>query len=67
MQLSADAAREARNAYQREYNARNRERRNEYQRAWRAENREKVKAYNVAYWTRKAAKENGEDVTEKGR
>lgn len=67
MQLSADAAREARNAYQREYNARNREKRNEYARAWRAANRDKVRAYNAAYWTRKAAKNNGEDVTEERR
>lgn len=69
MQLSADAAqaaREARNAYQREYNARNKEKRNEYARAWRAANRDKVRAYNAAYWTRKAAK-NGENVTEERR
>lgn len=70
MQLSADAAqaaREARNAYQREYNARNKEKRNEYARAWRAANRDKVRAYNAAYWTRKAAKDNGENVTEERR
>jgi len=70
MQLSADAAqaaKEARKAYQRDYYARTKEQRRAYTNAWRAANKDKVRAYNAAYWTRKAAKENGEDVTEKGR
>ena len=65
MQLSADAAqaaREARKAYQREYYARTKEQRRAYTNAWRAANRDKVRAYNAAYWARKAAKD-GEDVT----
>ena len=56
MQLTQEqeqAAREARNAYQRDYNARNREKQREYARSWRAANRDKVKAYNAAYWARK--------------
>lgn len=47
------AAREARNAYQREYRAKNPEKQREYQRSWRARNKDKVRAYNAAYWARK--------------
>ena len=54
MQLTQEqAAKEARNAYQRAYNARNREKQREYQRSWRAANKDKVRAYNAAYWARK--------------
>ncbi len=69
MQLSQDAAKaakEARKAYMREYYARTKEQRKAYANAWRAANKDKVRTYNMAYWTRKAAKWNGE-VTEKGR
>ena len=56
MQLTQEqeqAAREARNTYQREYRAKNPEKQREYQRDWRARNKDKVKAYNAAYWARK--------------
>ena len=42
-----EAARQARNAYARE---------------WRAKNRDKVRQYNADYWARKAAS-NGEEIT----
>lgn len=51
-----EAARLARNAYQREYRKQNRELQNKYLRKWRAANKDKVKEYNAAYWARKAAK-----------
>lgn len=43
-----------------------REARNAYAREWRARNRDRIKQYNQNYWTRKAAK-NGETATAEGR
>jgi hypothetical protein len=40
-----------------------RQARNAYNRAWRAKNRDKVRQYNESYWARKAA-QNGEEATE---
>lgn len=50
-QAAQEAARQARNAYYRE---------------WRAKNRDKVKRYNADYWARKAANGNGEEITAEG-
>lgn len=47
-QAAQEAGRQARNAYARE---------------WRAKNRDKVRQYNADYWTRKAARDNGEEIT----
>ena len=49
---------------EREIQARNA--RNAYAREWRARNRDKVKQYNAAYWLKKAA-QNGETATAEGR
>ena len=49
-QTAQEAARQARNAYARE---------------WRAKNRDKVRQYNETYWARKAA-QNGEETTTEG-
>ena len=40
-----------------------RQARNAYARAWRAKNRDKVRQYNADYWARKAARDNGEEIT----
>ena len=50
-----ELARQARNAYFREYRAKNAEARREYQRKWRKENPEKVRAASQRYWAKKAA------------
>ena len=42
-----------------------REARNAYYRNWRAKNRDKVKKYNADYWARKAA-QNGETAAAEG-
>lgn len=47
-QAAQEAGRQARNAYARE---------------WRRNNRDKVRQYNQDYWARKAARNNGEEVT----
>ena len=39
-----------------------RQARNAYAREWRAKNRDKVRQYNETYWARKAAN-NGEEIT----
>ena len=40
---------------------------NAYARAWRAKNPDKVRQYNADYWTRKAARDHGEEIaTERG-
>ena len=44
-----------------------REARNAYAREWRAKNRDKVRQYNADYWARKAARDNGEEITTEGR
>ena len=59
MELS-DEARQAKNAYQREYN-RNmsdeaKSAKNAYQREYRRKNPDKVKQYNTDYWERKAGR-----------
>lgn len=51
-QKAAEKAREARNAY-----AKN----------WRAMNRDKVRQYNQNYWLKKAAAQNGQATTTEGR
>ena len=50
-----NAALKARQAYMKEWKAKNRERLLEYQRNWRKENPEKVRQYNDNYWSKKAA------------
>ncbi len=50
-QAQQEAARQARNAYARE---------------WRARNPDKVRQYNSTYWARKAAKANGEELATEG-
>ena len=50
-QTAQEAARQARNAYARQ---------------WRANNRDKVRQYNADYWARKAAMNNGEKITAEG-
>lgn len=50
-QTAQEAARQARNAYARQ---------------WRANNRDKVRQYNADYWARKAAMNNGEEITAEG-
>ena len=50
-QAEMEAARQARNAYARE---------------WRAKNRDKVKQYNANYWARKAARSYGEEIAAQG-
>ena len=40
-----------------------RQARNAYARQWRANNRDKVRQYNADYWARKAARDNGEEIT----
>jgi hypothetical protein len=47
------AAREARNAYQREYRRR-KPANNAYHREWRRRNPDKIRQYNLNYWERKA-------------
>ena len=47
-------AREAKNAYMREYRAKNRERLNEQERQRRKANPERYKRYAADYWERKA-------------
>ncbi len=49
-----DEAREKRNAYMREYRAKNRERINEKNRLLRAADPERFKKYQESYWQRKA-------------
>ena len=49
MSLSKEA-REARNAYQREWTRNNRDKVNRYQRKWREKNPEKCKEYSERYW-----------------
>ena len=44
-----------------------RQARNAYARQWRANNRDKVRQYNADYWARKAARDNGEEITTEGR
>ena len=51
VQATMEAARKARNAYARE---------------WRAKNPDKVKQYNADYWARKAARINGEEIATQG-
>ena len=53
MNLSEEA-REARNAYMREWKRNHRDKCNRYQNKWRSENPDKVAAYNREYWERKA-------------
>ena len=48
-----EIARQARNAYQREWKRKNREKLNAYQRRWRSENPDRVRQYNEDYWTKK--------------
>lgn len=43
-----------------------REARNAYAREWRARNRDKIKQYNQNYWTKKAARD-GQTATAEGR
>lgn len=43
-----------------------RQARNEYQRKWRAANKEKVRKSNVDYWRRKALAKNGQEITAQG-
>ena len=47
-QAAQEAGRQARNAYARE---------------WRAKNRDKVRQYNADYWARKAARDTGDEIT----
>jgi DNA-binding NarL/FixJ family response regulator len=60
MENLTDKAREAKNAYKREWMHENkgsdkaRELKNEYQKAWRRKNPEKVRQYNIDFWERKA-------------
>lgn len=49
-----DTARAAKNAYMREYRAKNSEKIKAYQREWQRNNPDKVKEYNERYWTKKA-------------
>ena len=49
-----EVAKAAKNAYMREYRAKNKEKYNAYQREWRQKNPEKVKECNERYWTKKA-------------
>lgn len=56
MQLS-DAAREARNAYHREWRRKNPDKVREYIRRWRKNNPEKVREINRRYWEKRAAEE----------
>ena len=51
--------REARNAYMREYRAKNKDRLNEYQRKRRQADPERQKKYIADYWERKAQKLEG--------
>ena len=44
-----------------------REARNAYAREWRARNRDKVKKYNETYWQKKAAAQNGKTAATEGR
>jgi YesN/AraC family two-component response regulator len=57
MELSNEA-REAKNAYIREWKRRNREKINAYHRKWRKKNPDKIKKYNQDYWERKAGQTN---------
>lgn len=50
-----EAARQARNAYMREYRRQHREEINEYNKTWRHQHPERVSAYNKEYWEKKAA------------
>lgn len=43
-----------------------RQARNEYQRNWRAANKEKVRKSNADYWRRKAMAKHGQEVTAQG-
>lgn len=54
MENYSNGAREARNAYQREWNRRNRTKVNAYLKKWRKKNPDKVKAANQRYWEKKA-------------
>lgn len=56
MQMS-DAAREAKNAYLREWRRKNPDKVREYIRKWRKNNPEKVREINQRYWERRAAEE----------
>lgn len=48
-----DEAKIARNAYAREYRAKNLDKIRAYQKQWRAKNKDNVKANNERYWERK--------------
>ena len=43
-----------------------RQARNAYAREWRAKNPDKVRKYNNDYWARKAARDNGEEAAAQG-
>ena len=43
-----------------------RQARNAYARQWRAKNPDKVRQYNADYWARKAARDNGEEIAAEG-
>lgn len=51
----SEAAKEARRAYQREWNRKNRDKINAIQRRWRKEHPDEAKAQQERYWERKAA------------
>lgn len=55
-QLSNEA-KEARNAYHREWYAANKEKARKYNREWYAANRDKVKTSQARYWERRAQRE----------
>jgi DNA-directed RNA polymerase specialized sigma subunit len=55
MELSKEA-REAKNAYQREWRHKNRNKANAYLKKWRKMNPDKIRKYQQDYWERKAAK-----------
>lgn len=67
MKLS-EAARQARNAYQREYKRKmsnaDREAEKEYLREWRRKNADKVRKYNIDFWERKAMEKNNVEIIE---
>ena len=65
MELS-EAARQARNEYNREYNRKKsdaaREAQRQYVREWKRKNAEKVRQYNIDFWERKAMEANDEPI-----
>ena len=60
----SEAARQARNAYQRDWCSRNREKVQAYRRKWRTENQEHIREYIIEYWERRAAEENRKETAD---